>query len=141
MNTLETAIRERLKHAMMQGNTDTKDTLRMLLGEIPRLNLKAGQYATDEQLIGIAEKLIKGETELLGHRDENPAESQYIQILSEYLPEKVSEDEILDWIYDNVDFSKLKNNMQAVGMVSKHFGKAVDGKTAKYCVEEVLLHI
>jgi len=46
--------------------------------------------------------------------------------------------EIEWWIKERIDFSTLKNPMQAVGIVMKEFGARADGKLVKELVQEML---
>jgi uncharacterized protein YqeY len=128
-------LRTSLTNAMKEKDVVMKDTLRMILGEIPRLNLKANEHPTDIQMLSIIEKLMKSEIELLTAKGEDPSTSEYVNILDGLLPEKVSEEDVIKFIKDNIDFGALKNKMQAVGMVTKHFGKAVDGQVVSKIIQ------
>jgi hypothetical protein len=63
----------------------------------------------------------------------------YKYFIESLLPKKIehttTEEEIREWLEANVDFSKLKNNMQAVGMAKKHFGDKADGSLVKEVVQ------
>jgi len=61
--------------------------------------------------------------------------SMEIGIASSYLPKEITEDKIIDWISENIDFSKLKNNMQAIGITKKHFGEAANPILIKNIVQ------
>lgn len=135
MNKLELLIRSDMKEAMKLHLNDTLNTLRMVLGEIPRLNLKAGVSATDDQVTKIIVKLIKSETEVLKLKGGSVTESPYINLLKKYLPVMAGESEIIDYIQTNIDFSTLRNKMQAVGLVNKYFGSGVDGKMVAKIVQ------
>jgi hypothetical protein len=47
-----------------------------------------------------------------------------------------SEEEIVAWINENIDFSEFKNKMQAMGSIMKHFGPAADGDTVKQILQK-----
>ena len=128
MNELENNIRNDLTTCMKDRDQDVVNALRMILGEIPRLNLKVNESATNDQIIGIIKKLIKSETETLKMQGKDVSKSFYINVLNRYLPKMVTEDQIIKYIKENIDFSVLKNKMQAIGIVNKHFGSLVDGK-------------
>jgi len=59
-----------------------------------------------------------------------------IKYLQQYLPIKISVDDINEYL-NTIDFSKLRNKMQAVGMVMNNFPTgSVDGNVVK----EILLN-
>ena len=52
------------------------------------------------------------------------------------IEEVASEDEIRQWIEDNIDFSDYKNKMQAMGTIMAHFGSTADGNTVKQVLQQ-----
>lgn len=56
--------------------------------------------------------------------------SQKIMIAKDYLPAQASEEEIKQWIKENIDFSKFKNKMQAMKPIMKQFS-GCDGNFVK----------
>jgi len=56
--------------------------------------------------------------------------SKLIAIAQTYLPKQASEEEIVAWINDNIDFSTFKNKMQAMGPIMKQF-QGCDGAFVK----------
>ena len=63
--------------------------------------------------------------------------SPYLELLNTYLPQMATEDEIVAWIKENVDFSSLKSPIQAMGNVMKHFGKLADGNDVKQILSKM----
>ena len=53
-----------------------------------------------------------------------------IVIAQNYLPAKATEEDILNYIKDNIDFSQYKNKMQAMSPIMKEF-KGCDGNFVK----------
>jgi hypothetical protein len=49
-------------------------------------------------------------------------------MLEAYLPRQATQEEIVAWVRQHIDFSTFKNRMQAMGVIMKHFGKSADGK-------------
>jgi len=123
----ETQLRVALKLAMMTNDQDRKDAIRVILGEIPRLNKKAGEEATEEEMIGILRKLRKNELQVIG--DGKP--TTFLEIVEFYLPQMMSKDEIFKHITDNVDLSQFKNKMQAMGPIMKDLKGKADGNDVK----------
>ncbi len=127
--TLTKQIKNDLMQAMKTKDEDLKRTLRVLIGELQRTNHKI-ELLSDKAVVGTIRSLLKAEN--MGSEDE-----QYFNILRTYLPKQLNEQEIKTWIINNVDFSQLKNKMQAVGMVIKQFGGLVDGKSVKSIVQKI----
>ncbi len=127
---LQETIRLQLKDAMKAKDTERMAGIRILIGEFQR---QPEKELSDEQVIGIIKKLIKSEKELLAATGEQ--DSEYIAILSEYLPKQASEAEIVKWITENIDFSTFNNKMQAMRPIMAHFGSAVDGNTVKQILQ------
>lgn len=128
--TIVEKLRSTLKEAMKSGNTELKGNVRLVIGELER----SSKNATDEEALKALQKLKKLETEALGYQGETT--SSFLEFVESFLPKQVGEDEIEQWLKDNVDFSTLKNKMQAVGMVMKHFGQTADGKVVKIVIQE-----
>ena len=138
-----------------------KDVVRTIISMFPEIGLKPDQASDDNTIqllkkyvtlektrelylqhilsgtmvIGLSSKelskLQKQKLAILG----NKLTSMKISIAESYLPKEIGEAEIIDWITDNIDFSKLKNNMQAIGLVKKHFGEAVNPILVRNIVE------
>jgi uncharacterized protein YqeY len=135
-------IKADLKTAMLAKDNTTRNTLRMVISEYPKLTvpitLESGKKSsrvktleeiTSEDVQDIIRGLVKSEKITLEAKGE--ATSDYIQLLEKYLPQTASEEEIVAWIKENIDFSQFKNNMQAMGTIMKHFGKNADGSLVK----------
>lgn len=135
-------IRQDTKTAMLSKHTDVRDTMRLIMGEFPKLTVsmtlesgkkttrvKTPEEITNEDLQNIIRSLAKSEKVVLELKKEET--SDYYELLQQYLPKMASDEEIAAWIKENVDFTQFKNKMQAVGPVMKHFGKLADGNAVK----------
>jgi len=115
-------LRKQMQNAMKEKNDAVRDYAKVVLSEFSRY----GKDIEDDEAVRIIKKLTKSEEEnieMSGKKDRG-----YLDFLQFYFPQQASEEEIKDWIMMNVDFSSLKNKMQAVGIVVKHFGTKADGK-------------
>ena len=124
---IQEQIKQDLKQAMKDKNEEKKNTLRIVIGEFGRAEAKD---LSDDEVVKIIKKLIKSEQESLAHAGKS-TDSRYIQILESYLPQMASDDEIRQWIADNIDFSNYKNKMQAMRDIMAHFGAGADGNQVK----------
>lgn len=129
--TLEETIRQDLKWATLDKDQTKKDTLRMVIGEIPRLNKKAGEKPTDKEMESIIRKLVKSETQVLELSNRPVSWSLYIKILSGYLPKMMSEQEAREWIAENIVLEDYNPRMKAMGVIMKELRGKVDGNIIK----------
>ncbi len=145
--SLQAKLREDLKTAMRVHNVALRDAIRQVMSEFFRLTVpvvleggkkstrpKKTEEITDDDILGIIQGLIKAEHVLLAAKKETS--SEYLSMLEAYRPAQASAAEILAWVGANIDFSRYKNRMQAMGEVMKHFGKAADGKLVNQILRE-----
>jgi hypothetical protein len=118
--------------ALKKGDKEKVNAIKYILGEIDRQNSKE---VSDDKIIGIIKKSVQNELELV--KSKNEKTSNFIEIMSVYLPEQTSEDEIKNWIFENINFSKYKNKMQAMKPIMQHFGKSVDGAAVRNILENI----
>ena len=114
----------------MKGPAETRDALKLIVAEFQR-----GQSKTvpDEEAVKILQKLKKDELELLHAK--GMGQSAFLRAIDVYLPATASEVDVAEFM-KTIDFSKLKNKMQAIGMVKSNFKGAVDSEMVKRMVEE-----
>jgi hypothetical protein len=145
--SLHDKLKEDLKLAMKTRNDVLKNTVRQIMSEFFKLTvpvvIEGGKKSTrpkkaeeiiDDDIIGIIQGLIKSEHIVLAAKQETA--SDYLRILESYLPRQASAEEIAAWIKANIDFSRFKNKMQAMGPIMKQFGKAADGKLVNQILKE-----
>ena len=126
-------IKKDLATALKAKDEDRKQALRIILGELGRLdNKKPG----DGEIVKVIKNLAKAEKETLRHQGQGEP-SDYLQIIEEYLPSMASEAEIRSWIQENIDFSNYKNKMQAMRDIMQHFGSNADGNIVKRVLMEL----
>lgn len=146
--SLHDKIRLDLKNALLQKQNDIRDTIRVIMGEYPKLTvpitLESGKKTfrvkkpgeiTDDDMLGVIRGLVKSEKTVLELQKKES--SPYLMVLESYLPKMASSDEILAWINDNIDFADYKSPMQAMGSIMKHFGKLADGNMVKGLLQEL----
>lgn len=130
---LQEQIKKDLTAAIKAKDEERKNALRVVLGEFSRLDKKE---LSDDDIVKILKKLNKSEREVLAAKG-GPADSKFIETLENYLPKMATEAEIKDWIEKNVDVAGLKNKMQAMGQIMKHFGATADGNTVKSILQSM----
>jgi len=127
----ERELKKELKGAIKAKDTYKKDAIRMILGEVPRLNKKKGEAVTEDEITKIIRGLVKSEVIRLTAANYTHEKSEYLTYLKSYLPEMMSEKEIEAWILDNIDFSTYNNTMQAMGPIMKGLNGKVDGNLVR----------
>lgn len=134
-----------------------KTVSRAIISMFPEIGVKPDD-ATDDDVIRLLKKYIGQEKERaiyqFGHLKESDIDGKsanevkklvsdkiqelgdalntldHIQIALDYLPKQATEEEIIEWITENLDLSQFKNKMQAMGPIMKHF-KGADGNFVK----------
>jgi uncharacterized protein YqeY len=130
---LKEQIKQDLTAAMKAKDEKKKSALRVILGELSRLDKKE---LVDDDVFKILKKLIKAEKEVIQQKVER-ADDEFVEIVENYLPKMATEAEISRWIEQNIDFAKFKNKMQAMGPIMKHFGTATDGNAVKEILQQM----
>ncbi len=130
--TLQDRLKADLKSAMKNQDASRKDAIRVVMGEMARLDKK--QF-TDDEIVRILKKLIKSEKEML-EKSGQGITSPFIDIIDAYLPKMASKEDIHRWIADNIDFTAYRNKMQAMGAIMAHFGASADGNTVKQILQQ-----
>ena len=127
---LQATIHDDLKKAMKAKEEARVSALRVLYGEFQRQGKKE---LADTEVVAIIRKLSKAERETLDRTGQ--VTSAYLEIIEAYQPRQAGEEEIRAWITANIDFSQLKNKMQAMRPIMTHFGSTADGDTVKKVLE------
>lgn len=117
-------LRKIMQNARKSGDKELLSNVSLIIGELDR-NLDN----TEKDIISTLKKLKKLEIEMLSYKNEKT--SSFLSFIESLLPSQIEPEEIKIWIDNNIDFSTLKNKMQAVGIVMKHFGQKADGQIVK----------
>jgi uncharacterized protein len=129
--SLLATVKSDLKAAMKAKDEVKKNTLRMIIGEVPRLNKKAGEEPTDNEIQAIIEKLIKSELMVLEASGVDEDTSDYVNILKGYLPTKMTAEEISTWIDENVNLDEFNPKAKAMGFIMKSLKGKADGNLVR----------
>ncbi len=133
-----------IKEAMKSKDTLRLQTLRMLKGSIDleRINKKL-EKVSDEDIIVIIGKQIKTRKESIvefekGNRqDLIDQTNEEIKILSSYMPEQLSEEEIID-IIDNIIKEVNATSIKDMGSVMKEASSKLKGKADMSLVSSII---
>jgi len=119
-------IYERIKEDLKTSFKDPmkRNFLRYIIGEFQRLQDKE---VNDIKAAKLLRKLLNDSREVIKLKEGDGSEKELIELIKSYLPQEASKKEIEIWIKDNIDFSKLRNKMEAMKPIMEHFGSRSNG--------------
>ena len=125
-------IKNDLKQAMLDKNDLVRDTIRMFLSEVQRFEIDNKEEVDDSRALQIINKMIKQRNDSIfqfkegGREDLADKEQKEVDILSEYKPEQLSEEEISTKVKEVVQEVDAKS-MQDIGKVMGRLKSSLAG--------------
>lgn len=123
--TIQETIQSDLTTAI-KNRDPIKEDLKIIISEFQRQKTKE---LSDDVAVGILRRLAAWEEDRL-HKA-GLTESDYRNVIYRYIPEQLADEEIENWINENIDLSKLKNKFAAIKVVIQHFGSSTSGSQVK----------
>ena len=136
-------IKNDLKQAMLDKNDLVRDTIRMFLSEVQRFEIDNKEEVDDSRALQIINKMIKQRNDSIfqfkegGREDLADKEQKEVDILSEYKPEQLSEEEILTKVKEVVQEVDAKS-MQDIGKVMGRLKSSLAGSADMGLVSKVV---
>ena len=130
---IQKKIENDFKTAFKSGDEVSKRTLRMVLASIKLVEVEKGRALTDEEVLSILQKEIKSLRESItdaekAGRDDLIAEAEpEIQILEQYTPKQLDEDEITEIARQAIK-EEGATSQQEMGKVMKVLMPRVQGR-------------
>jgi uncharacterized protein len=121
--SIQEDLHRQLVFAMKDKDEEKKNTLRVAIAEMSRGKDKV---IRDPDAIKVLKALIANEEEMGKKKNE-----KYIETLESYLPPPASDEEIELWIRTQIDFSKYRLPIQAMGEITEMFSGRADGNQIK----------
>ena len=143
--TLLTQIQAQVKDAMKAGDRLKLSTLRMLVAAIKQKEIDTRTELSDDEVISIIEKQVQQRLESAEQyksagRDELfEKESQEAEILTTYLPEKMSEEEVaemIEKIMSDMGEVTMKEMGNLMATLKNQAGSKIDMKLASQMVRD-----
>ena len=140
-------ILEDLKKAMKEQNKKELSVIRMLKGAMQMEELNKKAELNDEEVISIISKQIKTRKESIvefekGNREDLIEETQSeIEILSKYMPEQLSEEEIIKIVEEAIETIKpesIKDMGKVMGAVNPKLKGRADMSYVSSLIKEKL---
>ena len=138
-------IKKRVAAAVKQGDSVTRDVLRLALGEIQTAEARKNAPLSEEDAGAALRKLIKSNQETLaalpaGDERIAPLERE-VQVLTSLLPAQMDAAQIVGALAGQIDAIKAAgNDGQATGVAMKHLkttGATVTGKDVTAAVKQL----
>ena len=144
---LKEQLQSDLKDAMRQGDNQRRDTLRLVLSSLHNAEIEARDELDDDGVLGVLTKEAKQRRESIdefrkGGREEKAAEEEAeLEVISGYLPEALSREEVLAAAKEVIQESGA-TTMKDIGnvmpaLMQRLQGRA-DGREASEVVRELL---
>ena len=147
--SLQQELMIKLKEAMKAKDAVALESLRAIKSEILLAQTKGGASSelTKEEEIKLLQKLVKQRKDsatVYKEQDRNDLaepELAQIKIISQFLPEQLSEDDLKNVIADimsKVGATSMKDMGKVMGMASKQLAGKADGKAISTAVKQLL---
>lgn len=147
--SLQEMIMVKLKEAMKNKDTVALESLRAIKSEILLAQTKSGasESLNEEEEIKLLQRLVKQRKdsaavyEEQGREDLAAPELAQIEIISQFLPEQMNEEDlknVIAGIIEKVGATSMKDMGKVMGMASKELAGKADGKAISTVVKQLL---
>lgn len=133
MSEIKTRLQDAVKQAMRSGDKERLGTLRMASAAIKQREVDSRAELGDDEVIEVLSRLVKQSRESLEHydgagRDDLAAgERAQIEVISEFLPAALSDDE-LDGLIDDAIAASGAASVRDMGQVMAQLKPRVQGR-------------
>lgn len=140
-------LKEKIKEAMRNKDTATRDTLRNIQTMIKQIEVDERREVDDSEVIKLIIKYAKQRQEAMAQfeaasRDDLVQKEQLeLDIISVYLPKQLSEEEMktkLKEIIAELGATSMKDMGNIMAKAREIFGNSADGSTINKVVKELL---
>ena len=141
-------LQEEMKAAMKSGDKDKLSTIRMLISEIKKVQIDSKKELSDEEIISILQKYIKQRKEAYvqyeqaGRKDLAEKELKEIEIVQQFLPPPLSEEELIKIVEETIQevgASSIKDMGKVVKAVMDKVKGRAEGSLISKIVKEKLI--
>jgi len=145
--SLQEKMAEDLKSAMKQGEKLKRDTLRLLISQFKYARIeKTGELSPDDE-VAVLMNAVKKRKEAIelyqkgGRQDLLEKEQKELEIISSYLPQQLSDDElntVVEQAIQKVDAKTIKDLGKVMSLIMEEMKGRVDGKKVQLLVRQKL---
>jgi len=145
--TLVPRIEEELKTARLARDEDRRDALSLLLNALRAAQKELGRALTEEESLQVLQRERKRRVEAAeafraGGREEQAEDEEYeLEVLEEFMPEPLSEDEleeIIDDVISEVGATSIRDLGRVMAGVMHQVSGRADGSVVSQLVKEKL---
>ncbi len=145
--SIKDELKEKIKEAMRSKDIATRDTLRNIQTMIKQIEVDERREIDDNEATKLIIKYAKQRQEAMAQfeaasRDDLVQKEQLeLDILSEYLPKQLSEEELktkLKEIVAELGATSMKDMGKIMDKAKEFFGNSADGSTINKIVKELL---
>ena len=142
-------IQADLKDAMKSGDNEKRDVLRMLDSMVKNVEIEKNKREdglNDEEILEVVGRAVKQRKDSVaqytdgGRKDLADKEKSEIEILNKYLPEQMSEDELMVIVKETIEKVGAKDKSELGKVMGVIMGKVkgkADGNMVRKAVEDV----
>jgi len=136
-------LQEEMKAAMKSGDKDKLSTIRMLISEIKKVQIDSKKELSDEEIISILQKYIKQRKEAYvqyeqaGRKDLAEKELKEIEIVQQFLPPPLSEEELIKIVEETIK-EVGASSIKDMGKVVKAVMDKVKGRAEGYLISKIV---
>lgn len=140
--TIKERLTEDMKSFMRNKETVKLNTVRMVKKNVTELETSSGHFgeATDDEILKIIQKMVKQGTDTAriykeqGRDDLYKEESEQLDVLKEYLPKQLTEDEISK----EIDKVMSETGLSQMGPLMKELNKRLTGRADGKTISNIL---
>ena len=121
-------------------SSENRNLFKLLKAEFQREPTKE---ISDKKAISIIKRMIKNNEEMIEYKKDPYFFKERERLFTDnvmlhlFIPKSnISDDDVKNWIKENIDFSQYKNKMQAMKPIMQHF-KGIDGNKVKEILEQM----
>ena len=146
MSLLET-LRKDMFSARNDGNTTKADILKMVIAAIKNAEIEKGEVLDDKEIVKVLRKEVKkiqdsiAQFTTMGRQDLVDRETKQLEVLQEYLPKQMSEEEIKKVVKAKIvelEAEGMKDFGKVMGVVMKEIAEQAEGGIVKDIIESLL---
>jgi len=144
---MKAKIQKDLVQLMKSGEKNKVEKMRFILSFITQEEKDKNKELTDSEIIQILKKALKRNQESFeqftkaGREDLALKESEEMDIIQSYLPEEMSEEDVIKIIKETIsssNASSIKEMGKVIGLIKKNHGDNVDMAIVSKHVKELL---
>jgi len=140
---LKENISNSLKTAMKENNNQAKSAIRSILAAIKNIEIDKGTILSDPEIISVLHKEIKIRNETIDGAQKNNRQDLIdvakidIKIISQFLPEELSDDHIREIVQKTIEEMNAKG-VSDMGKVMKELLPKIGGKAPNSKISQIV---